>query len=151
MMVRAAFGERQCEQEGHHVGGLHFLFLVVGEGGKALAGHQQAAVGAISGIREETSGLDLARVRRAIREQRKERTTYTDQDGVVSKRTIWPIMLGFFESRRLIAAWCESSGDYVRLRAEHIGKAEFLDHHYAGNRRQLAREWRARKKRECTE
>ncbi|MCE3606601.1 hypothetical protein LXA47_23805 [Massilia sp. P8910] len=50
-------------------------------------------------------------MRRAIREQRKVRITYTDQDGVVPERTIWPIMLGFFESRRLIAAWCESSGD----------------------------------------
>jgi hypothetical protein len=57
--------------------------------------------------KEDTSGLDLARVRQAIREQCKMRISYTGQAGAASERVIWPIMLGFVESRRFVAGWCE--------------------------------------------
>lgn len=93
--------------------------------------------------REDTSGLDLARVRRAMREQRKMRITYTDQTGTASERTIWPIMLGFVESQRFIAGWCELREDFRLFRADRIMKVDFLDDRYSRNRRQLVREWRA--------
>lgn len=93
--------------------------------------------------REDTSGLDLARVRRAMREQRKMHIMYTDQNGAVSARTIWPIMLGFVESRRFVAGWCELRSDFRLFRADRIVKVDFLDDHYPRNRRQLVKEWRA--------
>lgn len=93
--------------------------------------------------REDTSALDLARVRRAMREQRKMHIMYTDQNGAVSERTIWPIMLGFVESRRFIAGWCELRGDFRLFRTDRIVKVDFLDDHYSRNRRQLVKEWRA--------
>ncbi|XRD86397.1 YafY family transcriptional regulator [Dyella acidisoli] len=92
--------------------------------------------------KEDTSGLDLARVRQAMREQRKMRIVYKDQKGAVSERTIWPIMLGFVESRRFIAGWCESSSDFRLFRADRIIKVEFLNDRYLRNRRQLVKEWR---------
>jgi predicted DNA-binding transcriptional regulator YafY len=97
--------------------------------------------------REGTSGLDLARVRQAMREQRKMHIMYTKQNGAVSERTIWPIMLGFVESRRFIAGWCESRGDFRLFRTDRIVKVDFLDDHYARNRRQLVKEWRAQEER----
>jgi predicted DNA-binding transcriptional regulator YafY len=93
--------------------------------------------------REDTSNLDLARVRRAMREQCKMRITYTDQNGTSSERTIWPIMLGFVESRRFIAGWCELREDFRLFRADRIVKVDFLDDRYSRNRRQLVKEWRA--------
>lgn len=93
--------------------------------------------------KEDTLGVDLARVRQAMREQRKMYISYTDQNGAVSERIIWPIMLGFVESRRFIAGWCESREDFRLFRADRIVKADFLDDHYARNRRQLVKEWRA--------
>jgi predicted DNA-binding transcriptional regulator YafY len=93
--------------------------------------------------REDTSDLDLARVRQAMREQRKMRIAYTDQNGAVSERTIWPIMLGFVESRRFIAGWCELRQDYRLFRGDRISKVSFLDDRYSRNRRQLVKEWRA--------
>jgi predicted DNA-binding transcriptional regulator YafY len=93
--------------------------------------------------REDTSGVDLARVRRAMQEQRKMHIMYTDQSGAVSERTIWPIMLGFVESRRFIAGWCELRGDFRLFRTDRIVKVDFLDDHYSPNRRQLVKEWRA--------
>ncbi|GAB3627393.1 putative transcription repressor NiaR [Pandoraea terrae] len=93
--------------------------------------------------KEDTAGVDLVRVRRAMREQRKMYIMYTDQNGAVSERTIWPIMLGFVESRRFIAGWCELRGDFRLFRTDRIVKVDFLDDHYARNRRQLVKEWRA--------
>jgi predicted DNA-binding transcriptional regulator YafY len=93
--------------------------------------------------KEDASGLDLARVRRAMREQCKIRITYTDHGGSVSERTIWPIMLGFVESRRFVAGWCELRSDFRLFRADRIAQVNFLEDRYPRNRRQLVKEWRA--------
>ncbi|GLQ87205.1 YafY family transcriptional regulator [Dyella flagellata] len=94
--------------------------------------------------KENTSGLDLAHVRRAMREQRKMLIAYTDQNGNVSERIIWPIMIGFVESQRFIAGWCELREDFRLFRADRIVKVNFLDDRYLGSRRQLVKEWRAK-------
>ena len=93
--------------------------------------------------REDASGLDLARVRQAMREQQKMHIVYADQAGAASERTIWPIMLGFVESRRFIAGWCELRQDFRLFRADRIVKADFLSDRYSRNRRQLVKEWRS--------
>lgn len=129
---------------------------------EALAHAAQNALGKISGVlppemrpvldddalyigrkREDSSGLDLAQVRRAMREQRKMRIAYQDQNGTVSERIIWPIMLGFVESRRFIAGWCELRKGFRLFRADRILKVLFLNDRYSRNRRQLVKEWRA--------
>ncbi|QCP54176.1 YafY family transcriptional regulator [Trinickia violacea] len=97
--------------------------------------------------KEDTSVLDLARVRQSMREQRKMLIVYTDQAGAPSERTIWPIMLGFVESRRFIAAWCELREGFRLFRIDRIAKATFLDDRYSRNRRQLVKAWRAQEDR----
>lgn len=94
-------------------------------------------------------GLDLAQVRRALRDQRKMRITYADHSGTISKRTIWPIMIGFVEPNRYIAGWCELRCDFRIFQADHIVEVEFLDDRYLRNRRQLVKEWRAQEERPC--
>lgn len=93
--------------------------------------------------KEYSAVLDLARVRQAMREQHKMRISYTDQSGAASDRTIWPIMLGFVESKRFIAGWCELRSDFRLFRADRIAKVEFLSERYLRNRRQLVKEWRS--------
>jgi predicted DNA-binding transcriptional regulator YafY len=93
--------------------------------------------------REDTSGLDLARLRKAMREQCKIHIVYRDQAGAASERTVWPIMLGFVESRRFVAGWCELREDFRLFRADRIMRVDFLDERYSRNRRQLVKEWRA--------
>jgi predicted DNA-binding transcriptional regulator YafY len=97
--------------------------------------------------KEDTSSLDLARVRRAMREQRKVHIVYKDHAKAASERTIWPIMLGFVESRRFIAGWCELREDFRLFRADRIVKIDFLADRYSRNRRQLVKEWRAQEER----
>lgn len=96
------------------------------------------------GDQENVSGLDLGRVRHAMREQRKMHIVYTDQAGVTAGRTIWPIMIGFVESQRFISAWCELRQGVRLFRADRIRNADLLDERYPGNRRQLVKEWRSR-------
>lgn len=93
--------------------------------------------------REAAHGLDLARVRQAMREQQKMHIVYADHRGAATERTIWPIMLGFVESRRFIAGWCELREDFRLFRADRIMKADFLSDRYSRNRRQLVKEWRS--------
>ncbi|MGO7833499.1 helix-turn-helix transcriptional regulator [Rhizobium johnstonii] len=96
-----------------------------------------------------SSVVDLAQVRRAMREQRKISITHKDRSGAVSERTIWPIMLGFIGSQRFIAGWCELKGDFRIFQADHVMTVRFLDDHYPGNRRQLVKEWRAQEQHPC--
>ena len=41
-----------------------------------------------------------------------------------TRRTIWPLALGYFEDARLLAAWCELRGDFRHFRCERITSAE---------------------------
>jgi predicted DNA-binding transcriptional regulator YafY len=95
------------------------------------------------GGQDSPSGLDLGAIRRALREQRKIRIVYTDQAGATKQRIIWPLMIGFVESRRFISGWCELRQDFLLFRAESIQDAEVLDENYPGDRRRMVKEWRS--------
>ena len=98
--------------------------------------------------KEDASDVDLGLVRRAMREQRKMRIVYMGPVEDVSERTIWPIMLGFVQSRRFIAGWCELRNDFRLFRTDRITQVDFLDERYSGSRRQLVKEWRAQVERQ---
>jgi predicted DNA-binding transcriptional regulator YafY len=87
---------------------------------------------------------DIQIVRRAMREQRKMRIVYTDPWGKRSERVIWPIMLGFLESRRYVAGWCELRDDFRMFRVDRIERAKVLSERYSRSRRALVKEWRAK-------
>lgn len=91
----------------------------------------------------ESKHADLQMVREAMREQRKLRIVYRDPKGVDTKRVIWPIGLGFFESRRIVAGWCELRRDFRTFRADRVLSAKLLAERYPGRRRDLVKQWRA--------
>jgi predicted DNA-binding transcriptional regulator YafY len=89
-------------------------------------------------------GVDLAIVRRAIREQKKVWISYLDLRDRRSERTVWPIALAFFERSRVIVAWCEARQDFRSFRADRITDWKALDKSYPRSRTALLREWRER-------
>lgn len=93
--------------------------------------------------------IDLARVRQSLREQRKMRIIYIDEDEVAMERTLWPIMLGFIEDQRFIAGWCELTSDFRLFRTDRIRKVDFLEERYTARRRQLVKQWRAQADHPC--
>lgn len=51
--------------------------------------------------------IDVAALRKAIREQHKVHIHYRAEDGAESKRVIWPIGISYYDAQRIIIAWCE--------------------------------------------
>ena len=71
--------------------------------------------------------LGAASIRMAIRRRRKIALVYSDNAGRKTKRVIWPILLGYRDTSRIIAAWCELRDGFRYFRTERIAEAEVLD------------------------
>ncbi|HEY2709411.1 MAG TPA: YafY family protein [Caulobacteraceae bacterium] len=86
--------------------------------------------------------FDLAKVRVAIRGQTKIRLTYRDETDNSTERTVWPVAIAYYESVRLLAAWCELRQDFRHFRTDRVSEAEFLDERYPARRDILRSQWR---------
>jgi glutathione S-transferase len=85
--------------------------------------------------------VDLALLRRALSDGRKLSISYTDEKGARSERIIWPVSIGFFESTRVLVAWCELRDGFRHFRTDRIEAAEILPERLPRPRRQLMKEW----------
>jgi predicted DNA-binding transcriptional regulator YafY len=94
-----------------------------------------------------TDGLDLAEVRRAIRDGRKVRLSYCDKDDQLTERTVWPAGIGYTDATRILIAWCELRSDFRSFRADRVTGAQFLEERYPERPSVLRHRWR--KKREA--
>lgn len=86
--------------------------------------------------------IDLGIARTWIREGRKIRIDYRDERGQVSDRVIWPVIIGFFDQARVIAAWCELRQDFRHFRTDRVVAAEFLDERYPARPGELRSRWK---------
>jgi predicted DNA-binding transcriptional regulator YafY len=86
--------------------------------------------------------IDMARVRAHIRGGRKIALRYRREDGVESRRTIWPIAVGYHDTTRMLVAWCELRNDFRHFRTDRIVAAEFLDARYPERPAALRAKWR---------
>jgi predicted DNA-binding transcriptional regulator YafY len=109
------------------------------EGNGLLAGPPSRA-----GPEPERAPIDLTPIRQAIRTERKLVLQYADAKGGRSKRTVWPVALGFFDRVRVLAAWCELRQDYRHFRTDRIVALQVTDKRYPRRRRAMMQEWRAR-------
>ena len=62
----------------------------------------------------------LIHIRQALRTQRKLVFDYTDSAGQSSRRTVWPLAVGYFDNTRLLAAWCELRQEFRHFRCDRI-------------------------------
>lgn len=85
--------------------------------------------------------LDMQAVREAIRLQNKLSIKYTDEKGSASQRVIWPFMVAYFETVRLLVAWCESRNDFRHFRTDRIKELVVLDKVYPLSTQALKAEW----------
>jgi predicted DNA-binding transcriptional regulator YafY len=86
--------------------------------------------------------IDLSQVRHAIRKGYKIEITYEDANGEQTRRTIWPFALGFFETVRILIAWCEMRNDYRSFRTDRISDCSMLNQRYPARRAALLKEWK---------
>jgi len=87
----------------------------------------EPTIGAPANTMAARDGLDIAKTRAWIRAGRKIRIRYRDEHDADSERTIWPVIIGYAETVRLLAAWCELRQDFRHFRTDRIVAADFLD------------------------
>lgn len=85
---------------------------------------------------------DLPLIRQALNEERKLSLDYADHKGARTERVVWPVTVGFFDSTRVLAAWCELRNDYRHFRVDRIREARVLCEKTPKRRYQMMKEWR---------
>ncbi len=86
--------------------------------------------------------VDLAQLRRALREEKKLALVYRDAEGRETRRVVWPVALGFMEETRVLAAWCETRGAFRHFRVDRMVTATIEEARPPRRRRTLVAEWR---------
>ncbi len=89
-----------------------------------------------------TDAIDLGVVRGAINNSRKMKLEYRDVEGRPSERVIWPIILGYYETTRIICAWCETRKDFRSFRSDRVVTATVLDERFLERPSSLRVKWR---------
>jgi predicted DNA-binding transcriptional regulator YafY len=102
----------------------------------------EPTIGAPPGNVLALDGLDIARTRLWIRSGRKIRIRYRNQHEEDTQRTIWPVIIGYAETVRLLAAWCELRQDFRHFRTDRIVAAEFLDEYHGSRLGDLRTRWK---------
>jgi len=89
---------------------------------------------------EET--VDPSMIRSAVRDGLKLMIRYRDEVGAETERTIWPVILGYSDTLRMLVAWCELRKSFRHFRTDRIVGAELLERH--GTKPvELRRHWQA--------
>ena len=102
----------------------------------------EPTIGAPANTMAARDGLDIAKTRAWIRAGRKIRIRYRDEHDADSERTIWPVIIGYAETVRLLAAWCELRQDFRHFRTDRIVAADFLDARHGASPGELRKRWK---------
>jgi predicted DNA-binding transcriptional regulator YafY len=85
--------------------------------------------------------IDLAMVRRAIREEEKLLLDYRDDLGRATERTIRPLALIYYSERANIVAWCELRQAIRNFRADRVENCEVTGLFFRGEGDRLRQMW----------
>jgi predicted DNA-binding transcriptional regulator YafY len=98
----------------------------------------------VTSRRPEPVQIDPSLLRDAIRKELKLRIGYRDDLGRETERVIWPFLIGFFEQRKVVSAWCELRNDYRHFRMDRIASAAATGERLPRRRHALLKDWRER-------
>jgi predicted DNA-binding transcriptional regulator YafY len=87
--------------------------------------------------------IDVSGLRSAIRAARKIAIRYTDPSGTGTNRILWPLVIGYLDSVRVLIAWCELRQDFRTFRLDRIDAMTFLADRIPADPGTLRRKWRA--------
>lgn len=92
--------------------------------------------------RKQPDQIDMAQVRLQIHNGRKIALRYRDEKDHETRRTIWPIAVGYLDTVRLLVAWCELRNDFRHFRTDRVVAADFLDDRFPERPAKLRAKWR---------
>jgi predicted DNA-binding transcriptional regulator YafY len=101
----------------------------------------EPSVGIKPAIEESEDRIDTTSLRSAIRNGLKLRLRYRSEAGKATDRTVWPVILGYAETSRLLVAWCEFRQDFRHFRTDRIIDFQMLDESNGLRRGELRRRW----------
>lgn len=116
------------------------IAAVIPEGLRPIVLEPSVGVKPANGAPEET--IDPSRLRLAIRNGRKLKLRYRSEAGEETERIVWPAILGYAETTRLLVAWCELRKDFRHFRTDRMIEAEALDERIGLRPGELRRRWR---------
>lgn len=87
------------------------------------------------------NGIDFTPLRNAIREGQKLQLRYRTASGEITDRTVWPIILGYSETERILIAWCELRQGFRHFRTDRISDARILGESIGIRSGELRRRW----------
>jgi len=91
--------------------------------------------------KREVETVDMSQVRAWIHAGRKLRLHYSDEQGRETLRVIWPCLVGYRETTRLLVGWCETRDDFRTFRTDRVVEVDFLDDRYPGRPAMLRARW----------
>jgi predicted DNA-binding transcriptional regulator YafY len=74
--------------------------------------------------------VDLALLRRALKQHQKIRFCYRREGGERTERSAWPLDLAFFGPVWLLAAWCELRQDFRSFRLDRMSNLALLEERF---------------------
>lgn len=87
--------------------------------------------------------VDIARLRAWCQAGRKIALNYRDEKDRETERTVWPFLVGYRETSRVLVAWCELRDGFRMFRTDRVVSADFLDERYAARPSALRTKWYA--------
>jgi predicted DNA-binding transcriptional regulator YafY len=96
----------------------------------------------VASPRRREEKADLGLIRRAIRAEQILELVYQDEKGAQTQRVVWPFALGFFDSVRVVVAWCEMRQGFRHFRTDRIVDIVAAGRRYPRRRPVLLKEWR---------
>lgn len=97
----------------------------------------------IAPVEKPLETISATELRKAIRLRRKVRIGYRADDGTVSERTVWPVLVGYRDSGRILAAWCELREAFRYFRTDRMNAAELLEELIPDRQPSLRLRWEA--------
>lgn len=101
----------------------------------------EPTVAARPNLEKSDEWIDTSGLRRAIREGLKLRLRYRAEGDEETERTVWPVILGYAESGRVLIAWCELRQGFRHFRTDRMRKAKVLDVAIGLGSGELRRRW----------
>ncbi|WP_331373689.1 helix-turn-helix transcriptional regulator [Sinorhizobium chiapasense] len=102
---------------------------------------QSQALHAWGTVAAPPPAIDLAMVRRAIRDEQKLALDYRDELGRASERTVRPLALIYYSEHAMMVAWCELRQDIRNFRADRVEHCEPVDDFFHGEGNDLRQLW----------
>lgn len=95
----------------------------------------------VAPVRQAAEKVSAAELRSAIRSGLKIQIAYRREDGRSTERVVWPILLGYRDLGRILAAWCELRRDFRYFRTDRMEAMTLLGEHYRERPAVLKKRW----------